>query len=254
MGEFRDQERAVSEVFGFILLFSIVILSIGAVSIFGVNSLNEGRDAALMDNMERGFEGMASTIDDLEPGMSRSTSLRLGSGQLRIGEETWINVSVGGTKEIKNSVSPLLYTFDDERIIYVSSTVFRVSEESGVVVRPPAFELSQSGTIISVQNTIPSRAISIGGGTAQMRFTAQAPKNPTVDTGNSVEIDIDAPSEAQASLWESALVERLVRGGMSESTAESKCSRVGSKVECVYNVNSGEDTLVRSVVVSVELR
>jgi len=253
MGEFRDRERAVSEVFGFILLFSIVILSIGAVSIFGVNSLHDGRDAAMMDNVEQGFIGIGNSLNNVETGLSQSASIQVQDGTISMKGGTRMRVSVGGSTALDKTVTPIIYNYENNQLVSVGTALFRIENGGGVVVSSPSFKLSEEHTIVTIPRTVPTRSLSVGGGTANLRFVTSSSSSPTLDAGSQlIRILVDSPTETQADLWETALENRLKASGMSSSSYT--CTRATPQaVACEYTTNTNADILVRSLLVEVSL-
>lgn len=61
----RSDERAVSDVVAFTLMFSIIILSVALVSILAVGSLVDFSDAQHVQNNDRGTQAVASTLDNI---------------------------------------------------------------------------------------------------------------------------------------------------------------------------------------------
>ena len=76
----RGDERAVSDVLAFIIVFSIIITSVALVYGTGFSSLDQVREGEQKANAERAFEAIAYSMDDIETGAAtrRGGSLELG--------------------------------------------------------------------------------------------------------------------------------------------------------------------------------
>lgn len=79
--------RAVSDVIGFSLMFGIIIVSVGIVSVGGVDNIISFGDREEIATGERGMEAAAATLDEMNRGSdwNRSFDLVAGTGQV------WVN-------------------------------------------------------------------------------------------------------------------------------------------------------------------
>lgn len=125
-------ERAVSEVIGFALTFSIIILSVGLLTVGGFTALEDFSDGEQLQNAERAFDALAEHGNEIQrnDGVSeRSMQIQLRDGQLGFRD--------GPTLAIDDGTDNLL---DDELDLTLGSMAYEQSNsviayEGGAVVR-----------------------------------------------------------------------------------------------------------------------
>ncbi|MEA5386913.1 hypothetical protein VB779_07480 [Haloarculaceae archaeon H-GB11] len=88
-------ERAVSEVVGFALVFSMIVAMVAIVTLGGMGQLQSARDFEQANNAERAFEVLADNLADVHQrgAPSRATEIDLEHAQLFVGDPVTINVS-----------------------------------------------------------------------------------------------------------------------------------------------------------------
>lgn len=91
-----SDDRGVSDVVAFVLTFSIIILSIGTVSIVGVDNLTEFRDTEQINSAERGMSALAASFEDIHSHSDRfrAMELSLSGGAIRTASESTLQISV----------------------------------------------------------------------------------------------------------------------------------------------------------------
>lgn len=237
-----EGDRAVSDVIGFVFVFSLIVGSVAIVTVFGLGGLQDTRDAAHVDNTELAFDVLANNIEDGQrrgaPG--RATEIRLGGGGLTAAEETYINVSVNGANATTRAVEPLVYEFDDTRIVYESTGVIREGPDGAVFVREPSFVLPSAATpnrtAIPVVNT---RAPDgrVGGRTTVLVRTTTADRTVINDTEDAtVNLTVET-SETRAAAWNRYLESEL---------PGSACSYAGGEtVTCTFETSRAVVSSVR---------
>ena len=96
---FLKSESAVSEVIGFILVFSIVMLAISAIYAVGYPTIQSSKENAQFQNMEQSFMVLQSNINTVAFGQApvRTLKTSLGGGSLTVyPSDGSITVSPGG--------------------------------------------------------------------------------------------------------------------------------------------------------------
>jgi len=129
-------ERGLSDVIAFVLTFSVIILSVSAVSVLGVTQLSEVRDREQVNSAERSMVSFAKNLDDVsrQGDRVRSSELSLQDGRvdlteanirLRINETG--NSSGNWTQTVETNALEhrLDKSFGDVRISYEGGSVFR---------------------------------------------------------------------------------------------------------------------------------
>ena len=124
------EERAVSEVLGYVLVIGIVTITVGVVMTLGIGGLEAAQQAEQINNMERGFDVLAHNVEELADrnAPTRATELRIATGSLSFGTPTTINVSVDDELVREQSVV-------SEPIVYDSGTGTQIVYDSGAVIR-----------------------------------------------------------------------------------------------------------------------
>ena len=163
---FRDR-RGVSETVGFVLVFSLVMLTVGTVLTVGYAGLQDARDAERVNNAERAFDVLANNIEDITArgAPSRGTEIRLAEASMGPGEPTVINVSgfAGGTPQFStgnDSLGTIVYEADGTKIRYAAGAVTRVQGDGSTLLGDPNYLISEDRVIIPiVELTVQDRTI-----------------------------------------------------------------------------------------------
>lgn len=164
---FSDR-RGVSETVGFVLIFSLVLLTVGVVFTVGYSGLQDARDAERINNAERAFDVLANNVEDItnRGAPSRGTEIRLAEASLGSGGATSLNitgVNDSGGREFSTgnySLDPVVYGADDTTIRYAGGVVSRLQPQGAVLLREPSYVLSDRRAIIPVvQLSVEDRSI-----------------------------------------------------------------------------------------------
>jgi hypothetical protein len=171
-------DRGLSDVLAFIFTFSIIILSVSAVSVVGVDQLTEVRDREQVNSAERGMVALATTFDDLsrQDDAFRATELSLQDGRLQMDQSSlWIDVRSNHSGETWQTaengprtiqVQSLQHRLDNPHgnvtIAYEAGGVFR-SDGATATYRPPIRCAPEQGTAV-VTITELTGATSVGAG------------------------------------------------------------------------------------------
>lgn len=160
-------DRAVSETIGFVLVFSLVVSSVGAVYVVGFQGLTDARDGERVDNAERAFEVMAHNVEDLtRRGVgSRATEIRIADAGIRAGEPVMMNVSGDYDETDPNStedfvtgnvtITPLVYetAAGGDRVRYSNGAVLRGNDDGMVMREQPGVVVDDNRTVIPIVQT-----------------------------------------------------------------------------------------------------
>lgn len=165
-------DRAQSELLGFLLIFGVVVLTIALIGLAGFAGLDGARDFQRTTNAEQAFTALADEVDDVVRGdaPSRSTEVRLAGGSLSLEpSETavnWTNPD-GTTNGTTVETSPI--AFDDGEgtsITYRSGALLRRDGDSAVMFREPGYLLTEEVVVIPLGVTVPESERTVGGETA----------------------------------------------------------------------------------------
>lgn len=233
-GDVRGDGRAVSDLVGFVLVFSLIASVVAVVSLAGLSSLQDARDAQQTDNAERALEVLSDNMGDMtERGApSRATEVSLADASLSLGDETLIEVrdprNSGDPSFLRDrvfKVRPIVYEDDRAKLVYANGAVFRQERDGGVVLQPWEPVLDGDRTMIPVVNT----GSSTGGpqliktSTVLVRAnTYQRVVPVTDDTGVYDNVWVNVTS-SRAHLWERML----------EADGDFDCTTVSpERIEC----------------------
>jgi hypothetical protein len=175
-------DRAASEVLGFALVFGMVVTAVAIVSVSGLGTLQDVRDAEQMNNAERAFDVLSDNMADLHQrsAPSRATEISLGSAQLYTAETVTINVTAideTGTidnQSVERSVRPIVYDGNQDRqLVYEAGAVFRTSRDGGLVIGEPPMVFRDDRALVPVVQTRTESIRSVGGSTVLVRANRQ---------------------------------------------------------------------------------
>lgn len=244
----ESSDRGVSDVVSFVLVFSLMIVSIGVVTTVGIGGLEDLRDGERLNSAERVFETLGGSVDEVAAGRSpRRTSdvnLRGGTLSVRPGSPS-VEVMVNGTWYPSGGAETnvLVYRLGDTSFRYASGALIRASADGGaVVVDAPRFTCSPEGATVSVVRVERVAASSIGGGTVRIDVRHDSSRLVYPDGGGSpaaaspVELRVDSPHE---DAWDETLTSPAL--GWSDPDADGR-------YECAT-----DRVFVRRTTVTVEL-
>jgi hypothetical protein len=239
-GGVRTDRRGVSEAISFVLVFSLVVSTVGIVYTVGYADLKGARDAEQVNNVQRAFDLLAENVDELvaRSAPSRGTEIRLQGGTLTSGAPVSINVSGEATGDPNDNFStgdvpsaPVTYRADDTTIRYAHGAVVRSEPSGGVFVREPSFVLDDDRIVIPLVRTLPAEG-SVGGESTVLVRTENANSDVVVAETEPQDVNVTVTS-TRTSVWESYLSER----GLScfdSGTDQISCTASG--VDSVYVV------------------
>lgn len=171
----QADDRGVSEVLGFVIVFGLIVASVGSVYAFGVGELRDVRDYERVNNAERAFEVFADNVADISRrgAPSRGTELKLADSTLGYGEAT-VNVTVdttpGSEGDANNStgdvsLSPVVMTLRDAgEVRYASGAVLRTDGGGPPrMVHEPDFVFERDGVVVQLVRSVPRGTTRMGG-------------------------------------------------------------------------------------------
>ncbi|MUV57502.1 hypothetical protein [Halogeometricum sp. CBA1124] len=172
----QGDSRGVSDVLGFVLVFGLVVASVGTVYAFGVGELRDARDYERVNNAERAFEVFADNVDDVarRGAPSRGTELKLADSTLGYGETT-VNVSLDATPATPAanannstgavSLSPVVMTLGDAgEVRYATGAVLRTDGDGPPrMVHEPDFVFDEDRVVVQLVRSVPQGTTQVGG-------------------------------------------------------------------------------------------
>lgn len=154
---------------GFVLVFSLVLTTIGIVYVGGLASLEDSREAEQINNAERAFDVLAENFQKQarDEAPNRATEIKLSEAQLSTGEARRISAN---TPDLAFSVGAdrnraiIFDTGAGSQIVYEHGAVIRVDGEDSTMVREPDFLIDSDRTVLRYIETV-GGGQSIGGET-----------------------------------------------------------------------------------------
>lgn len=179
--------RAVSDVVGFILVFSIVLTGVGLVSVNGFNALSEYTDQQQVRNAERGMQAASSTLDNLHRNGDtyRQFDISLGGGNVGYNRTVISlsgNFSLSGLPETDIQVNALEQQFDR------SGEEVTLAYEAGGLFRSPGAAASYEPTLQCEPGSGGTTIVSLVNLTTDDIFTAgEYDRDPTIQATSAPE-------------------------------------------------------------------
>ena len=216
-------ERAVSDVIGFVLVFSLVTLIVGTVYISGMGGLEGARSSERLTNAERAFDVLSENMDDVVDtgARSRSTEIKLSNARLGFGDPVSFEVNMTshpGTNYTA-AVRPVVFSIGDTDVVYANGAVIRADPGGSVMLHEPTM-VSGDRTLLPL---IVTRGRSSGiGGSGRVLVRSVEATNDVVrydDGPYDVEVSVTTP---RTRAWERYL----------EDEFDTTCSVSDQTVTC----------------------
>lgn len=234
-------DRAVSDVLGYVLIFTLIVSSVAVVTVGGYDALDAVRGEERFDNAERVFDVLDEHVDahleDRVPG--RATEVRLTNAGLDFGDPVTVNVSVPGVGFNRTSIDPLVYEQSTERrMVYAAGATIRRDRGPPMLIDGPPFRFGNR-TLITVVETR-SRGGGVSGSArvlVRTEYVSQSTHTYTALEGRSPTLTVTGPrAEAWADWWEA-------------ETGEP-CTVSGDRVTCPIDADT---IVVRQVTIDVTI-
>lgn len=194
--------RAVSDAVAFVLVFSMILVSVGLVYTFGMDSIGSMQTGEQLKNGERTFMTIERNFDDVRrreaPARSAEINLNGGTIQVREGSSIWVSVDVAGGGYFNRTLdtNALSYGYQNTHIEYESGTVFRRSEDASVMLTDPALRcvdgdddgVADYAVVSVVELATPDTAIS---GSGVVTITGERTSSNLVFPKNRSDVGVD---------------------------------------------------------------
>ncbi|GAB3693059.1 DUF7289 family protein [Halorubrum pallidum] len=183
-------DRGVSNVVGYVLVFSLVTVTIGTVFTVGLAGVEDRQEAARVANVERAFNVFDDNVRDIQryDDPSRSTEIRLSGGTLSLAETTRVELAnESGGVVLEREYRSLTYRNDETTIAYETGAWFRSDGGAAVMRSEPRFVVADSRTTIPIVMLIPDGSQSVSGDetvqVAASRRSSTGPNYAATDPG-----------------------------------------------------------------------
>ncbi|WP_267643101.1 DUF7289 family protein [Haloarchaeobius amylolyticus] len=207
--------RAVSDVLAFVIVFSIIITSVGVVYGIGFSSLGEFQEGEQKTNAARAFQALSVSLDDIQSGAApgRSGAIQLSEGTLQVEEQSQMTVEVGlsnGTTwtVATETTGSLQYSFENTDVAYENGAVFRKDGSASVMLEEPSFVCSDSSDQAVVSIVVLNGESNAIGGEVNAEIISRENSTsvlyPNISRGSSVTADnvtVDVPTTSFDQAW-----------------------------------------------------
>jgi hypothetical protein len=203
-------DRALSDLVGFVLAFAVIVTAVGLVSTFGMDALEDARESELAKNTERSFVLLGQNFDELENGQAarRTSEIELRSGSLGVRNSTTIGLEIKRPSDdnFERTFAPrsLQYRIDGEAIAYENGATFRgnIGVNASVIELEPGLVCGDDYAVVSLVEVRQLDGRTISGGVARVSGTRVSsellyPRNRTGGTdtatdGTQLNVTVDS--------------------------------------------------------------
>jgi hypothetical protein len=171
-----DDERGLSDVLGYVIVFSLVVTAVLLVTAGGLSAVEDARDTERAQNAERAFEVLADNFAAIHErsAPSRSTEIDLGDAEIFYDSETLITIRGDDQELASQTVLPVRMNVEGDRaVVYEAGAVFRHTGGGISMVRPPPFLLSENRVHLPLIHTTAATVESAGGTTVLLRGVSE---------------------------------------------------------------------------------
>ena len=253
--------RAVSEVVGYILVFSLVLGTITLVYTAGLSGLSDTRDAERITNAERAFDVLANNFQQMGRGEApnRATEMKLAEAQLSTSTNRRVSINAS-EMDTAAAASPVTIRYNpgsDTSIVYENGAVIRVDNGNAIMLEEPDF-LFDNGTVVVRYIEPQGSGQSIGGTSTAVLIRAERTSSDVlVNRGRSMNVTITMRTHPErAQVWQEYYSESIdsVTGNPGSGACTTNSSVGGSETTQIKCDRFDADKLaVSKVQIEVEL-
>lgn len=251
----RGDDRGVTDVIGFVLIFGLVASTVAIISVNGLSVLEDTRSAEQVNNAERAFDVLADNLADIyqEGAPHRATEISL--EKARLNTATAANITVSGVDTASGTrttlaqarIQPIVWESSqakETQLAYEFGAVVRKGRQGGLMVNDPPFVFDDERThLLLVRSTGPEESLS--GATIRVRGTKGNRKGSTkgfafhkddLSSYSELKITITSP---RATVWKQYLTKNDMSCSMDEVEGTDRVSCTTSKPDQLYVTISG---------------
>ena len=247
-----ERDRALSEVIGYILVFSLIFLTVGFVSINGLPTLDSAKQSEQTKNAERAFDILENNLAEIygQGAPSRATEISAETGAVELRDPVVMNVSVtekssGNVTFERSVINPIAFTgLGDTEYVYAGGAVFRQVSGESFMLQDPPIDFSDERGVVTVVRTFGNDGVSAGGATVLVRASSTSRSVLAADTSLSdnryEQLTINITGSPRQDTWQEFFESEL---------PDPNCTTPGDSLNCVVDLD-GEG--VRQTFVTVQ--
>lgn len=219
-------QRAISDVIGYVLIFALIVSAVTFVLISGMGSLEESRETERAANAERAFDvihdNMAALYERNAP--SRSTEVDLSDSEIYYGSNISIEVRGDGSRIAAYEARPVeLQVTNEESLVYEGGAVIRDQADADIMLNEPPFLLTEHRVHVPIIQTTSEALESAGGSTILLR--GQSADRSVIEGGSSYDEVTLSIASPRYNAWYDYLATRGALDCTRDDAAESvECS------------------------------
>jgi hypothetical protein len=210
-------ERGLSDLIGFVLVFSIILLAVGSTLTLGQGNLSEVRDDEQSRNAARAMVLLSQQFDDIEAGSAsvRTGRLNVDRGTLSVDDRTDIRIAVDGDSgaTLLDRTVPtraLTYELEGSTVAYESGAVVRrqAGSSRGVLRARPQFTCEDDRAYVSIVTITGDTGTSLSGGTvsvttrlADRRVVYPRSRSGSDTAGDAANVTVEFTGLSSNSAW-----------------------------------------------------
>ncbi|KAF5426583.1 hypothetical protein C5S42_07190 [Candidatus Methanomarinus sp.] len=160
-----DTDNAVSDIVGFMLVLSIMIVSLAAISLFAQPILNETKDEIYFSNMEQSFTLLHSDTNDIASGRStiKTRDLNIANAHMSFDpDSTNISIIFDGSPNISYNAGSIEYDIKDRKVCLENGALLSSYGTGSIVISEPLIYTDGQTTVINLVQ-LDGPAFSVGG-------------------------------------------------------------------------------------------
>lgn len=145
----RHDDRALSDVLAFVLIFAVMIASVGLIGAVGFDTVGEVRDSEQLSSAELSMAELSDQLTGIADHESpvRSSELRVGGATVAVTEGVTLTITVSGegptTWNETVELGALEYQLGDTTIATVGGAVIRIDDGHGYMLEEPPFLVTE---------------------------------------------------------------------------------------------------------------
>lgn len=209
-----DDDRGVSEVIGFVLVFSLVLGTISLVYVGGLSGLDDARNAERINNAERAFDVMANNFQQMGRGdaPNRATEIKLADAQLTTSGNRRVSINSSNMSE-PAAANPVAIKYDapgETSLVYENGAVIRVDDGSAIMRREPDWLFTDNRAVVRFISVRGSDQ-GVGGSASTVLVRAEVLTSQVlVNNGSSKNVTIRLRTHPdRADVWEEYLTNEI---------------------------------------------
>lgn len=210
-------DRGVSEVVGFVVVFGIIIGSVGILYMTGFGAMDDFRENQQQRNADYALDALAENVNDLLQNdgiQQRSGELSLRKGTIETPNSTVVSaVRVDGTDvlgqhladEGLSNMGAFTYEYEGTTVAYQGGAVTKVTDSGELAVRAPPMQCIDGETAVVSLAVVDGDSSRLTADSSR-EITANK-RGTTVVRGGDVEIELDDSVPAEPA-WNRSLDEQ----------------------------------------------